>query len=389
VREEKARALGRDALWSAHVYSVGLQPGRLPRPLAPIALPDAMALAARLTDDRAHERAARVFRQVWMLGTRARFNAIAGEAIELNAETTAQLASLGWKPTEIQMPLTMAGWNRPPVLSLFFVEIILELLRLQQIELIYTIARVLEWLLKPTRIGISPDTIVALSQSAGRSRSCTKPSTKMILKSPENDPELLTSHIVNRSISEVAEALDPRRWDRCGDLFAETYRVRDSETWPYPKYEPDEPDPGQPWCGLLYERAELPGQAAENILRVKLDRARMTEEEGRACRDDDIQNCLKTVNPAISIQYSLLHNYSYRLGGLEIPGIELRNSGKIVAFELSRAETRICSSKRITYGRLTQWSGGGMWDYGQALSYAAPAVLCLWTEELHLVVPCC
>ncbi len=333
---------GREALWSAYVHGMGLQPSRLPPALRPISLSDAIAITPELTDEHAPTRSLRVLQQ-------------AVKAAGLSGPPGPHCARIARSPKQQRDVET-----------------------------------------KSVRHGLARKDIKVSRQSLARlvdcitsePEPCIDPETKMTLGGPDNQPVLLTSHVVRRPIEELVELLDPRYWDRCGDLFALTRRVRAEGGFDYPVYEPDPVPPGHDWSGLLHERAVIPGQVADNILRVDFRVDLAKDSEGVGCPGDDIERCLEGDAP-MQMRFSLFHALGYQMGGADLPGILLQDSGKMVAWRAGKDKTRICSRKEISYARLTTWGGTGTWDYGEALTYAAPATMCLWTEELHLVLGCC
>ncbi|MBI3784377.1 MAG: hypothetical protein HY270_13350 [Deltaproteobacteria bacterium] len=129
---------------------------------------------------------------------------------------------------------------------------------------------------------------------------------------------------------------------------------------------------GSNWDGLLYERAVAAGQFVENVLRIGFSVQRQSN------------------NPIARVHatYRLYESICYRLGGIEVAGIMQRNSGELTATPIDDTSTSLTCTKTIRYGRLTNWSAAGPFDLGQMLNYLAPAFLCLWVNEVRLVVPC-
>jgi len=178
-------------------------------------------------------------------------------------------------------------------------------------------------------------------------------------------------YLVKRPLDELAELFDPRGWDRCGDLFKQTYRVRDAGGADYPRW--DGPEPlGHSWDGLIYERAAAGGYEVEQILRAGF-RATRTR-GGRVQR--------------VHCDYSLFHTLATGVAGVAYPGLLQRNSGWLLATPEGKGESRVEIVKTLHYGRVSTWSGARGYDIGELFNYLAPAMLLLWTHHMQTVVPC-
>jgi hypothetical protein len=213
---------------------------------------------------------------------------------------------------------------------------------------------------------------------------------------------------------ELTRLLDPRGWDECSDLFEDTFEVAEHDG-DYDEVETPPESYGKNWEGLLYEFADAGPQAVENILHVRFTVTRScnplpegmqagrwrTELRGDVPRGVPFdpeerrlpeacwhQMCEHPIDSA-EVLYQLYDCLAYRIGSVVLPGTMRLNNGFFRAHSLDNGRTRIACLKRIRFGRVTQWSAGRAFDYGELLNYLAPTLLSLWVGDLEQIVPCC
>jgi hypothetical protein len=193
----------------------------------------------------------------------------------------------------------------------------------------------------------------------------------------KKETAIVSRYVANRSIGELADLLDPREWSKSGDLFHETYRVRDAGRRDYqPWFGPE--TVGESWSGLLYEHAAAGIYDMEQVLWIDF----------RVHRRGPLDRRERRSVAKIEAAYSLFDSLATNVGLFRLPGLIQQNSGLFSAKPRSDKRTDIEVTKRVHYGRISGWSGAGIWDYGEIFNYLAPAVLTLWTHHLQAVVPC-
>jgi hypothetical protein len=195
---------------------------------------------------------------------------------------------------------------------------------------------------------------------------CSKATSKATFDPLLKVSEIESTMTVHRPLDdELAKLLDPRGWQRCSELFAETYQVKLDRCTHEPLGTVAD---GKSWSGYLYERFVARPQQAENILCIDFQ---------RSAHD-------------IVVDYHLERSLSYRVAGMTMPGVMRQNHGRVTATAgIAPRETLVTVVKTAHFGRFTSWSAGGGLDYGEVLNYVAPAFLSAWVDHVQRVVPCC
>jgi hypothetical protein len=174
---------------------------------------------------------------------------------------------------------------------------------------------------------------------------------------------------VKRPYGEVCQRIDPRNWQRCGEVFRKTQHVQSVGGRYYPPA-PTSSQPGKPWRGLLYEHVQTGPVASENVLDIDF----------------------KVGAREATVDFSLHHPLAYRFGPLEwVGGVQI-DSGQLTAKRLEpveRGETLVTATKKVRFRDLTPGDPGLTVDYGDLVSYLAPASLCMWLDDVSAIVPCC
>jgi len=311
------------ALFSVYFHAAGLSPDRLPKALRPMALQDALEVIPRVSDRHRPLRAELVAHQMM-------------RASGIDNETAVHR---GVRP------------SAPPR---------------------WTDASVDAHLSSRLRVkrGVVTDVLDHARAHHASTERCTDPQVTSTANTAEGSTELYSKVKVLKPIGrELAERLDPRNWDRCRDLFAETHEVEDPSDGRV-RNRHGGVALGHSWKGFLFERAEAGPQAVENVLRV-----------------DFVSEPAK-----LEVRYQLFRSLSYTFGGLEFPGIMQQNWGTLSvepdATDPTTTSQLVCT-KTVRYSRWGGWSAGGLVDFGEIFNYLAAATLPLWAEHLSRVVPCC
>jgi hypothetical protein len=173
---------------------------------------------------------------------------------------------------------------------------------------------------------------------------------------------------VDSPLSSLRARLDPRNWKRCARYFRRSSHVTPADGIAYHDVDPtSDPALGKPWKGLLYEQLTFPQGEFRQILSVDFRPS--------------------TTN--IRVDYSLYHPLRAEVGFLTTSGGMRKDSGYLYAVSHARTRTILTVTKTVSYRDLTRHDPSSTIDYGKIMSYLAPAALCLWVDDLGLLVPCC
>jgi hypothetical protein len=178
--------------------------------------------------------------------------------------------------------------------------------------------------------------------------------------------------------------LDPRRWSRCSSVFLDTHRVKAAGPRRYVPFDDGTPL-GAPWHGLLYELVDTAAARFENILSLSFE----VERKAVAAPGIPGDGVSK-----ITITHSLYDSLSCDIGLISAVGGMRKDSGSITAepcgcHRAHSSHSKLTVCKTVNYRDLAPRFPGFGFDYGKIVSYLAPAALCMWTEDLGSLVPCC
>lgn len=176
---------------------------------------------------------------------------------------------------------------------------------------------------------------------------------------------------INLPLPLLAARLDPRNWKRCARYFVRSHHVVPAGGIDYKDVDPKTDVPlGTDWHGLLDEQVTLPMAEFEQILSVNF-----------------------TVHPAeIRVNFWLYHPLRAEVGFLTASGGMRRDSGCLRAVPdrvNPGGRTILTVNKTVNYRDLTRRDPSTTIDYGKIMNYLAPAALCMWVDDLGLLVPCC
>jgi hypothetical protein len=344
VSEE--RLARKRALWSVHYHGAGLDPSVMPDTLRPAALTEAMDMAAKWDDEHAGDRRIHCVK---------RLNPTFRRGVELPKKDSDRGDRL--RQLKVDDEATELGRAR--------------------------------------RINTASarDVLGQIKVHAGNKKrdNCIPKVDTPGFDALRGRSSLLSRLNVNRPLQpELACLLDPRGWPKCSDLFDDTYRVTQIAPGEYRRMT-DDPQPlGTDWSGLLYELAGAGPQAVENILAIDF-KVQRTCYKGKnkplKCREGTCAHAILKVE----VDYGLHDSLTYRVGGMEFPGLMRQNHGFFRAKPGLGGTTEVSCKKTIRFARLTDWSTsfGGAYDYGELLNYTAPTYLSLWIYDVTQIVPCC
>ncbi|MDJ0850333.1 MAG: hypothetical protein QNK04_18335 [Myxococcota bacterium] len=161
---------------------------------------------------------------------------------------------------------------------------------------------------------------------------------------------------VDRPLADLEALLDPHCWDACaGSIYNDTYRtIQQNNDW---IEDPNPPTCGVGWNGHLIEDVVIGFASFDNRLEIRFWRS--------------------PGGGTIRWSFALRDNRDTRLGGASQPGLLTRDNGHLQATqEVGGATTLIQTLKTVAFDNET-------------LSLMAPALLCLWTDNVSEVIPCC
>ena len=350
------RKVVKEALWSFHFHSLRFVPHLVPREFHPIPLSRAMEVALQWQDEHAVPRRARAFRRL-----------------------DRPFTPTGEKHRFRSLKQRLRGADHDVLSS--------ELSR---------------------RFGVDRHVARGLTervhQESDDEQRCFATANDPSYNPKRGSTRLFSRLIVHRPLDhELACLLDPRGWDNCSDLLDETYQVieRDGS---YVEVDTPPEEYGTNWEGLLYESADAGPQGFENILKLRFrvsrtcdpmeewqHRASWHEEQRRGTVRSSACEAKKCDHPIESVEvvFKLFDSLSYHAGPLTLPGVMRQNNGFVRAWSTGEGKTKMSCLKRIQFGRVTQWSVAGPFDYGEILNYTAPTLLSLWVGDIEQMVPCC
>lgn len=336
---ESERALAREALWSIAARAHDIDPFQLPPALRPLRFEEGLEIVTAMNDA---EAPARRRTALWAM--------LSGPAA---SPTRAAGGDGDGRPSALRamgLPIDL-----PAYLNILLSTTVL--LR----DLLTKIA--MEWAARAPcgwPVGIEP--------------------ARSIHRSITKQTEIHSLYGSTHTIEELRELLDPRSWARCGDLFRDTHRVTGDAGRPYARMDPD-PDPlGESWRGYLYESTATGTTANDVILGTAYTVTRSVDRKTGASSPSKIEAA-----------FHLVDAVSTSLGAFELTGLLQEDVGLLVAEPTSdpRFRSQLVCQKTIQVGRVSAWSGGAGWDFGEIFNYLAPAILTLWTIHLQSIVPCC
>jgi len=340
----------KEALWSFHFYGAELEPSRVPADLRPIPLTSSMQSGAAWDDEHACDRRLRSLRR-------------------LNRDFLAGVED----DNETKVLLNDPEAARARIVSRLGEDRVREYGRVFRTDLNVTRNYVAQVRSEVERTDGSKCIPMVSDPGFDPKRGRPFVFSRLLVRRPLDD--------------ELVCLLDPRWWDKCSDLFDDTYRV-EQVNGGYLPIDPEPIPPGNPWQGLLYEKAGVGPQTVENVLRVRFAPMRSCSDRPKrtaACR---VGACAHQITN-VDVDYGLYDSLSYRLGGIDLPGLMRQNYGVFRAKRNRDGTTEISCSKTIRFGRVTDWGiGAGAFDYGEILNYMAPTYLSLWIYDVTQVVPC-
>lgn len=191
--------------------------------------------------------------------------------------------------------------------------------------------------------------------------------------------------LVSATPQQLAKVFDPRSWGTCFDNF-QTQRVNERDnSGNYPPFSPDNDPIGKPWNPanphLCFERVTLESEGYsnvfENILRVT---SFVVVDDSHARLDFDLRESRKLTIPALAID--LNQCVTVDRGHLEATAVAGPTGGLWSKLEVV---------KRIQYVDVTVQGSNDPFglEPGELLNYYAPAVLCLWLEDVASGAVCC
>jgi hypothetical protein len=155
-------------------------------------------------------------------------------------------------------------------------------------------------------------------------------------------------------------------------VFLETNRVELVGPWDYHSLPKDKP--GTEFEGLLREVVDLGLATFDNVLKVKFT---VQKVRGKVKR--------------VRVRFALFHSLHCEVGIISAAGGLREDIGTITAVpcKASDQRTELTVDKTVNFCDLTPNDPGVVIDYGKIMSYLGPAALCMWVDELCLLVPCC
>lgn len=203
-----------------------------------------------------------------------------------------------------------------------------------------------------------------------------------VYRGTDRDTTTRSQYVTRFDLDELRTLLDPRRWANCGELFLDTYRTRTtSRREPYAPLCPDPDDHGHSWSGYLYESTDTGVAGNRIVLRIEYTVHDAPNPAAGAPRTQEI-----------IVKFQLADSIATSLGPFEMTGLLQQDAGILRAQPLADGglfKSRIYCEKTIKCGRLSTWSGGSGWDFGEIFNYLLPAILTLWTVHVQSIVPCC
>lgn len=192
--------------------------------------------------------------------------------------------------------------------------------------------------------------------------------------------------LVSRTPEQIAKLFDPRSWGSCFDHF-DTQRVDEKPTGGYKPHYPD-PDPiGQPWDPttvphLIKELISIEDDSGganlfENVLKLPL--FEVTPSHARLEFDLKESTLLKIPSLALTAPACVSIDKGYM------------DATQLIAPGPNGPWSQVEVVKTVQFVDITQQGGNNPFglDPGEFLNYLAPAILCLWLEDLTQGAVCC
>ncbi len=175
---------------------------------------------------------------------------------------------------------------------------------------------------------------------------------------------------VKRPLADVAKVIDPRSWSICSDHFDESTRVNNDHPH-YPEHAEHRSQPlGETWSEVGYLREVVRAGPAEftNVLRI--DRFEVTSAQA-------------------TLEYRIERPIQLTYGGLGTLYNPIAvDYGTTTARMIGGGWCKVEFEKTIRFRDVTPDRAYDL-DFGEAMNYWAPIILCLWVEEDEHLGLCC